>query len=165
MCIRDSEVAARVELAWVDLERRALLDWLSTRPDADPRRLGVCGWCFGGHVALRAALDPAVRAAACCYPTGVHNNTLGAAQGTADTLARVSEIQGEVLLVWGTRDPHIPPQGRSAIHRALEEHAVRYEARLYDAEHTFMRDEGARYDPLAADQAFEAMAQLFARRL
>lgn len=157
--------AARVELAWVDREYRAVRDWALARRDADPTRLGVCGWCFGGHVAFRAALDPAVRAAACCYPTGLHDDTLGAAKGTADTLRRAGEIQGELLLVWGTRDPHIPAAGRSVIHRALEEHGTLYEVRLFDAEHTFMRDEGARHDPLAADRAFEAMEQLFARRL
>ena len=33
----------------------------------------------------------------------------------------------------------------------------------YDAEHTFMRDEGARWEPAAADQAFREMLELFSR--
>lgn len=159
------ECSSRVELAWVDEERGAALAWLAAHPEVEPGRLGVAGWCFGGHLALRAALDPTVRAAACCYPTGLHSATLGAAQGTADTLARVGELRGEVLLVWGRADPHIPPEGRVRVHRALEDAGARFEARHYDAEHTFMRDEGARYDPAAAEEAFAAMLALFRRAL
>ena len=51
--------------------------------------------------------------------------------------------------------------GRARIHRVLDEAGVRFEARLYDAEHTFMRDEGARADPAATDRAFAAMLELF----
>ena len=86
---------------------------------------------------------------------------LGAARGTTGTLARASEITGRLLLVWGNADPHIPASGRRKIHQALEEAGPRYEFRLYDAEHTFMRDEGPRHDAAASDQAFAAMLMLF----
>ena len=39
--------------------------------------------------------------------------------------------------------------------------ASRSTSRLYDAEHTFMRDEGARHDPRATDRAFADMLELF----
>ncbi|RYE94182.1 MAG: dienelactone hydrolase family protein [Myxococcales bacterium] len=149
----------RMELDWLDQDRRAVLDHARTL--GDPDRLGVWGFCFGGHVAMRAALEPAVRATACFYATGVHNGRLGAARGTADTLARLGEIKGRLLLVWGAADPHIPADGRRVIHHALEDAGVRYEFRLFDAEHTFARDEGARYDAAAADQAFAAALSLF----
>lgn len=155
--------AARLQLAWVDEDRRAVLD--HARGLGDPGRLGVCGFCFGGHLAFRAAAEPGVRAAACFYATGVHSDTLGAAQGTADTLARAPQIRGELLLLWGAADPHIPADGRRRIHRALDDAGVRFEFRLYDAEHAFLRDEGPRFDPAAADLAFEAAASLFARTL
>src|SRR4051812_37153386 len=44
--------SARVELAWIDAERHAVLDWVRTQPEVDPARLGAIGWCFGGHVAM-----------------------------------------------------------------------------------------------------------------
>jgi carboxymethylenebutenolidase len=160
---RALEDSSKVELGWIDEERRALLDWLSSRPDVTKDQIGVCGWCFGGHLAFRAAMEKEVRATACFYATGVHDGSLGAAKGTAGTLERARAIGGELLLVWGRADPHIPAEGRSRIHRALEDAGVRFEARLYDAEHAFMRDEGPRWDPEAADRAFAAMIALFRR--
>jgi len=162
---RALDAAARVELSWIDEERRAVLEYLKGRPDVAPDRLGACGFCFGGHVALRAACEPEIKASACFYPTGVHDNTLGAARGTADTLERVGAVQGELLLLWGRRDPHIPAAGRARIHAALDAHGVRFETRLFDAEHAFVRDEGPRWDPEAADRAMGATVDLFRRTL
>ena len=158
--------STKVVLADVDRDVRAVLDAVSAR--ADVASIGVLGFCFGGHVALRAAFDGRVKAAACCYPTGVHDGKLGACDGArekAGTIERVGEIKCELLLVWGRRDPHIPAAGRAAIHRALEAADVKFEARLYDAEHTFMRDVGARYDGEAADRAIGAIGDLFRRNL
>ncbi len=151
---RAQDDAAKLELADLDADVQGVLAAVASWPDVSD--LGVLGFCFGGHLAFRAALDPRVRAAACCYPTGVHDDKLGASR-TADTLARCSAIRGELLLVWGRDDPHIPAAGRAAIHRALDDAGVRWEARLFDAEHAFMRDVGTRYDADAADRAFAAI--------
>lgn len=155
--------ASKVELAWIDEERRAVLDALRARSDVGA--IGACGFCFGGHLAFRAALEPEVQATACFYATGVHDGNLGAAKGTAGTLERAAEIRGELLLVWGANDPHIPAAGRAKIHRALEDASVRYETRLFDAEHAFARDEGPRWDPEASDRAIAAALELFRRKL
>jgi carboxymethylenebutenolidase len=154
--------AAKMELTWIDEERRA---WIDYAKKLGGDRLGAWGFCFGGHLAFRAALEPAMVATSCWYATGVHDGNLGAARGTAGTLDRAREIRGELLLVWGADDPHIPAEGRAKIHRALEDSKVRYEARLFDAEHAFGRDEGPRWDPEATDRAFEATVSLFRRRL
>jgi carboxymethylenebutenolidase len=155
--------AGKMQVAWIDEERRAILDWARGRADVDAERLGACGWCFGGHLAFRAALEVDVKATACFYATGVHNGNLGAAQGNAGTLERANEIRGSLLLVWGRSDPHIPHEGRIKIHRKLDEARVRFEARHYEAEHAFMRDEGPRWDPDASDRAFAEMIALFRR--
>jgi carboxymethylenebutenolidase len=151
----------RMELAWFDEDRRTVLDWMRAQPFIDTERLLGCGWCIGGHLAFRAAQEPEIKATACFYATGLHSDTLGAAHGTARSLAGARDIRGRLLLVWGTRDPHIPREGRLAIHHALDDAGTTYDVRLYDAEHTFMRDEGARHDPIATDRAFAAMLELF----
>ena len=162
---RDRQLALdstnRMELAWFDEDRRTMLAWMHAQPFVDAAKLLAAGWCIGGHLAFRAAQEPAVKAAACFYATGLHDNTLGKAHGTAPSLASAQIIQGALLMVWGTRDPHIPEDGRAKIHRALEDADVSVHVRLYDAEHTFMRDEGARYDRVASDHAFADMLQLF----
>ena len=147
----------------VDEDRRAVLAALMREPSVDAGAVYALGFCYGGHLAFRAALEPTVKAAVCCYPTGVHVDRCGG--DVADTLVRAGEIRGELLLVWGRNDPHIPAPGRARIHEALEAAGTRFEARLYDAEHAFLRDVGPRYEPVATDQVFAAMVDLFRRRL
>jgi carboxymethylenebutenolidase len=154
--------AGKIELAWIDEERRA---WIDYAKQLGGDRLGAWGFCFGGHLAFRAALEPEIAATACFYATGVHDGNLGAARGTSGTLDRARELRGELLLIWGANDPHIPAEGRAKIHRALEDASVRYETRLFDAEHAFARDEGPRWDAAAGDEAFAATVALFRRRL
>lgn len=144
--------AAKVDPATIDEERRAVIDRVLSRSDVARDRLAVCGWCFGGNLAFRAAHEPEVKAAACFYGTTLPS-----------CLDRAGEIRGALLLVWGTNDPHIPDEARRVIHRALAEAGVRFQVRLFDAEHAFMRDVGPRWDPEATDSAFAAMIDLFAR--
>ncbi len=147
--------AAATPVAHFDADARSVLDYLKSRPEVGDRPLGVAGFCIGGHLAFRAALQPDVKAGVCYYPTGIQNGKLGA-DPDAGSLARAGEIRGELLLVFGTADPHIPPDGREAIVRALHAAGVAFQLRTYPSEHAFMRDEGPRYDPEATDDAFAA---------
>jgi len=150
-------------LATYDADARAALDALTANASCNGR-LATAGVCLGGHLALRAALDQRVRAAACFYPTDIHTATLGAGQKD-DTLARCRELTGEVLLVWGRQDPHTPKDGRRAVYEALDAAGVRFTWHEFNAEHAFMRDEGPRYDPAAARLALGLALDLFGRAL
>jgi len=154
--------AARTSVAQFDADCRAALDYLSRHPQVARGKLGAAGFCLGGHLAFRAALQPEVQAAACFYGTGIHNGALGQ-DADAGSLERAAEIRGELLLVFGTRDPHVPEEGRAKIEAALKRAGTKFAIRLYPAEHAFMRDEGPRYDPEATDQAFGEMVALFRR--
>jgi carboxymethylenebutenolidase len=136
-----------------DDDIRAALDWLEADDRVADDGLGVTGHCTGGHLGFRAAVDRRVRATALWYPTGLHDGKLGR-DADAGSLRRASEIRGEVLLIFGTDDPHTPEEGRAVIKRGLEEAGVKFRWRLYDAEHAFGRDIGPRYDPEATDAAF-----------
>lgn len=142
-----------------DDDARACLDFLASHP-ASTGGLGTIGKCLGGHLALRAALDPRVKAAACFYPTDVHSGTLGRGR-CDDTLARLSELRAETLFVWGRQDPHIPFEGREKIRARLEGVGANYEWLEFNAAHAFMRDEGPRYDPALAMRVLAAAVQLF----
>jgi carboxymethylenebutenolidase len=76
-------------------------------------------------------------------------------------LARAKEIRGELLMIFGTKDPHVPDAGRETIDRALRSSGARCNTLLYPAEHAFTRDEGPRFDPEATDLAFAEMIRLF----
>jgi carboxymethylenebutenolidase len=124
--------------------------------------IGAIGFCIGGHLALRSALDPRCRAAVCAYPTGVHNGDLGA-DPDAGTLARLNDIKGELLLVFGDVDPHVPVSARQVIRSALQVSGVRHRYLELPGEHAFMRDEGTRYDPEMADRVFVEAIALYRR--
>src|ERR1700712_2488921 len=105
------------ELANYDADARAVLALLKTH-EACTGRLGTMGICIGGHLAFRAAMNPEVLAAACFYATDIHKRGLG--KGMNDnSLDRISEIKGELLMLWGRQDPHVPREGRALVYNAL----------------------------------------------
>ena len=157
--LRGNDNARRTAIAEFDADARAVLEWLKNEGSVAPDKIGAMGFCIGGHLAFRAALQSDVRATVCCYPTGVHNGKLG--KGVADTLQRFGEIKGKLLIVFGTLDPHVPEAGRSTVTQALEAAGTAHKILTYEADHTFMRDDGYRYDPAATDTAWaEVMAFL-----
>jgi carboxymethylenebutenolidase len=152
--------AEATTVADFDEDVRAALDYLESRTGG----LAAAGHCTGGHLAFRAAFDPRVQATACWYPTGLHDGKLGKDPDAA-SLARATEIQGELLLIWGTRDPHTPATGRDTVRAGLDGAGTRYAWSEYDAEHAFGRDVGDRYDPQATDAAFAETVALFRESL
>ena len=159
---RGLEDARNTPVAHFDSDCRTVLDYLNEHSAVAPGQVGAAGFCIGGHLAFRAAFQPDVRATVCFYGTGIHNGALGQ-DADAGSLQRAAEIRGELLLVWGALDPHIPEEGRKRIEEALREAGPNFSQRLYQAEHAFMRDEGSRYDPEATDGAFNQMIGLYRR--
>jgi carboxymethylenebutenolidase len=155
--------AAATTTAQFDSDRIAVLDFLEQRADIDA--LVAVGFCIGGHLAFRAAFDPRITATVCFYPTGLHNGALGA-DSDAGSLGGADAVDGRLMIVFGSQDPHVPAAARVQIVSAL------YGARLDDlelhvyrgGEHAFMRDVGARHDPVLTDLAItEAVSFLTGR--
>jgi carboxymethylenebutenolidase len=151
------------ELASYDADARAALDFLAGHV-ACTGALGVMGICIGGHLAFRAAMNPDVRAAVCFYATDIHKRSLGKGMND-DTLDRIGEITGELLMIWGLQDPHIPLEGRRTVHAALSNAGVTFAWHEVNGQHAFIRDEGPRYDPVLAAQCLGLALELFHRRL
>ncbi len=63
-------------------------------------------------------MNPTVSACICLYATDIHKRSLGAGMND-NSLDRIQEITGELLMVWGRQDPHIPADGRRVIYDAL----------------------------------------------
>ncbi len=102
---RGNADAAAITTAEFDADIAAAVDWLS----AECPSVGASGHCTGGHLAFRAAFDDRVKGTAMWYPTGLHDGKLG--KDKTDSLERVADIDGELLLIFGRRDPHTPPAG------------------------------------------------------
>jgi carboxymethylenebutenolidase len=143
--------AAETTTAQFDSDRVAVLDHLQQR--AGVGELFAAGFCIGGHLAFRAALDGRVAATVCFYPTGLQNGALGA--DDPGSLARAAEVHGRLMVIFGSRDPHVPADARVSTIQALYAAGLQdLEVHVYrGGEHAFMRDIGARHDPELTDLA------------
>ena len=146
-----------------DSDTQALIDFAQTQ-DCCTGSVGAMGVCIGGHLAYRAALNPAIKAAFCLYATDIHSDTLPAAAGN-NSFERMADIQGEIHFIWGKQDPHVPQEGRNKIYQQAVATNINYQWQEVNAQHAFMRDEGARYDPALAIAMYQQAVALFSRIL
>ena len=155
--------AAATTTAQFDSDRIAVLDHLAGRSDVG--EVFCVGFCIGGHLAFRAAFDERVSATVCFYPTGLHDGKLGA-DADAGTLARAADVAGRMMVVFGSRDPHVPAAARLRVVEALyAAGAEDLELHVYaGGEHAFMRDVGARHDPDLTDAALAEAVSFLTRR-
>ena len=159
---RGNHLKTAKPVAAYDADARACLDHLAERDDCDGTLL-TAGVCIGGHLAFRCALDPRVRRAACLYATDLHKGTLGL--GGDDSLARAAEISGELLMIWGRQDPHVPREGRALLPNAMADANLNFTWHEFNGQHAFLRDEGHRYDPALALTCYGLALELFQRKL
>jgi dienelactone hydrolase len=130
-------------------------------------RVGATGMCLGGHLAFRCALDARVSAAVCYFATDIHSRTLGKGKSD-DSLERAGDVKGELVMIFGKSDSHVPPEGRDAIRKKLHEVGVEFSwYEVFGAQHAFIRDElsKGRYDPAVTKVCFEMLLEVFERRL
>jgi carboxymethylenebutenolidase len=160
---RGNALKTTKELAAYDADARAVLDHLAARADCTGW-LGTMGICIGGHLAFRASMNPDVLAGVCFYATDIHKRGLG--KGMKDnSLDRIKEIQGEMLMIWGRQDPHVPREGRQLIYNAMADAGTWFTWHEFNGQHAFLRDEGPRYDPELARIGYDLAITLFKRRL
>src|SRR3989442_1752315 len=123
-----------VETSYVDIPLlQSPMRTFVAAPSA-PGNLGAMGFCIGGPLAFRASLQPDVRATVCFYGTGIHNGKLGKDRD-AGSLAQASKIHGELLMIFGSNDPHVPSEGRDIVERGLRAAGAKHRIQLYPAEH------------------------------
>jgi carboxymethylenebutenolidase len=146
-----------------DADARAALRYLAAHPQSTGK-LGVMGICIGGHLAFRAAMNPEVLATTCFYATDIHKRGLGAGMND-NTLDRIPDIRGEMLMIWGRQDPHVPLEGRLKIHAAMEAAGTFFQWHEVNGAHAFIRDEGPRYNPVLAQQCYALALEMYHRRL
>jgi carboxymethylenebutenolidase len=153
-----------------DADLAVLREFLKTHPKSTGR-LGSMGICIGGHLSFRNCFSPDILAGVCCYATDIHKletHRRGLGSGMADDSlerARRGDIAGELLMIWGRQDPHIPFEARMQIRAALEEGGVNHQTFEVNGAHAFLRDEGPRYNPAVAQQCHGLIIELFKRKL
>jgi len=146
-----------------DTDNRAMIEFLN-KQDWYNGNLGAMGFCIGGHLAFRAALQPEVKATACFYATDLHTNVIPN-KTNQHSMERLKEIKGELMMIWGKQDPHIPTAGRTLVYHKLLEAELNFTWHEFNGQHAFMRDEGDRYDAQLAMMGYQLSLQMFGRTL
>lgn len=158
-----NDLKNRTRIESYDEGAAAIIEYMKSHEKCS-QRFGAIGFCLGGHLAFRAGLNPHIEALASFYGTDIHSGTLGVKQ-PCDTFTRINEIQGELMMVWGRQDPHIPGAGRQKIYNELCAQNSNFTWHEFNAVHAFMRDEGDRYNPELAQQGYRLAIDLFNRVL
>ncbi|KAK0651189.1 Alpha/Beta hydrolase protein [Cercophora newfieldiana] len=160
-----------------DEDSHKTVDYLLSLPTCTGR-IGTTGMCLGGHLALRASLDPRITACVSYFATDVHSRTLGphsvpntsstAPPDSTHTLDLLRTLKGEVAMIFGIKDTHVPDAGRDLIRQKLRDAGVIFSFHEFAwAQHAFIRDElsKGRYDPAITKACFEILLEMFGRVL
>jgi carboxymethylenebutenolidase len=144
-------------------DAKAAVTWLRARPDV-AGKIGVTGFCIGGHMSYLTAAETDVAAAASFYGGGI-----AAPQGPGgkpSPIQRTNKITGRVLALFGAKDGMISQTQVEQIRTALREHSVKSEIVVYpDADHGFFCDQRATFHAASAKDAWERVKKLFAAEL
>jgi carboxymethylenebutenolidase len=131
-------------------------------------RIAATGMCLGGHLAFRAAFDARVLASVCFFATDIHGASLGKGKND-DTLIKVRNGdltgKGELVMIFGKQDTHVPRNGRDLIRTTLEDANVPVSFLEVQAQHAFIRDEHSkgRWDAALTRSLFAFMMEVFER--
>ena len=144
-------------------DAQATVTWLRARPDVSGK-IGVMGFCIGGHMTYLTAAETDVVAAASFYGGGIAAPK--GPGGKPSPIHRTNKIKGRILCLFGGKDQMIDAGQVEQIKRALQEHSVRSDVIVYpNADHGFFCDQRATYDEASARDAWSRVKKLFAEEL
>jgi carboxymethylenebutenolidase len=146
-----------------DTDNQAMIAWIK-KQSWFSGYMGAMGFCIGGHLAFRAALQPEIEATACFYATDLHTNIIPN-KPHQHSMDRLKDIKGELLMIWGKQDNHISDTGRKTVYEKMLNAKLVFTWHEFNGQHAYMRDEGERYDPELAFLGYELALKLFKRKL
>ncbi|HEY0785166.1 MAG TPA: dienelactone hydrolase family protein [Acidobacteriaceae bacterium] len=135
----------QINMSWAQADVEAAVNYAR---DEYKTEVGVVGFCLGGSLAWLAAAHLPIGAAVGYY---------------GGYIARFLDQRPQVpiLLHFGNKDEHIPPEDVAAIEAAYPEVPVY----LYDAGHAFDRQGGPTYDAAASALALDRTLAFLAQHL
>ncbi|KAL5518917.1 hypothetical protein ACEPAH_600 [Sanghuangporus vaninii] len=164
---RGNKYKIEKELAAYDEDATLSIDLLCSLSNCNGR-IAATGMCLGGHLAFRAAFDSRILSSVCFFATDIHSATLGKGKND-DTLVRVGngdlKGKGELVMIFGKQDTHVPRSGRDLIRKTLEDADVPTSFLEVQAQHAFIRDESSkgRWDAALTRSLFSFMVEVFER--
>lgn len=147
------DLFAATDRTVIDADVIGGVGYLAQRADCTGR-IGTVGFCYGGGISLRCAVErPEVAAAVCFYGSALDDDA-------------VAKVKAPLLLHYAGQDARIN-DGIDAFRAALDRHGVAYSLNMYPGtQHGFHNDAStARYDANAAALAWQRTLAFFARYL
>jgi len=129
------------------------LNYAKAQSYAQPERVGMTGFCFGGGVTWRVIAGvPEIRAAVPFY-------------GVPVAAAEVPKINAAVLAIYAGRDSRVDAY-IPAIEAAMQQNGKTFRKIVYaEVDHAFHNDTGDRYAPVAAKAAWDETLDWFDKYL
>lgn len=129
----------------IEADARTAFERLSAQPGVDGERIACIGFCMGGRVSYIANAATPLRAAVSYYGGGI-----------APALLDMAPRQhGPLLMFWGGKDQHIPPEQYRSVADALTAAGKTHEQVVFSqADHGFFCDQRPSYEPGASRQAW-----------
>lgn len=162
-------IAGNLIDAQVDGDLNAGAQWIRER---HPRgKIGVTGFCMGGSIALRQAVDSSIFAACAVFYGKVRYATGGAPGNNQGTITRMAlaytdEIRMPVCGNFGERDTSILGDDVRALQKKLTALNTPNDIKVYrEAGHAFMDDQRDSYVASAASDAWNRTTAFFAKYL
>jgi carboxymethylenebutenolidase len=130
----------------------ALIHWI--RQEKGVAKVGLVGYCLGGHMAYKAATRTDIDASVGYYGVGID-----------EALGEANAIANPLLLHIPTADHFVTPEAQARMHAGLDPNP---KVTLYDYEgldHGFATEHGKRRDEAGAQLADKRTEEFFARHL
>jgi carboxymethylenebutenolidase len=125
-------------------DMRAAYEWLTKSAKIAADRIAAVGYCMGGRCSYIANSELPLAAAISYYGGGI----------VPDLLDRAQRQHGPLLMFWGGRDAHIPPEQYRAVADALTAaNADHVQVVFSTADHGFNCDERPSYNESASREA------------
>ncbi|MEJ0072327.1 MAG: dienelactone hydrolase family protein [Pseudomonadota bacterium] len=165
---RTDTMSAVIRAAMNSLTNEAVADdsagmiaFLDGQDRVMPGPLGCVGHCMSGPFALTvAAQQPRMRAAAALYGVDMVTDRADSPHLLVD------RIQGELYLGFAEFDPAVPPTVGPALQRALDQAGTKHRLETFaGAHHGFLFANRPDYDPIAAEEGWARLFDLWDRNL
>lgn len=161
------DVAAKLADSMVDDDLAATAAFARTAAAKPDMRVGVVGFCMGGAIALRQAVDAPKFAAVSVFYGKVRYGTTGNAGSiTPIALAYADRLSVPLVGSWGERDTSIVASDVRALNDELVKSKRPHDIKLYsEAGHAFFDDTRDSYVASAAADAWTRTLVWFGRHL
>jgi carboxymethylenebutenolidase len=148
-------IVAQVPDAQVMSDLDAAVDWAAKSGAADPAKLAITGFCWGGRIVwLYAAHNPAVKAGVAWYGRLVGDKTANQPAHPVDVAAR---IKAPVLGLYGGQDAGIPVATTEQMLQALGSGTASTFHIYPGAPHAFFADYRPSYREAAAKDGWQRL--------